>query len=137
MKESTLNKYKLVIDEWFVNGFNGTQAYLKCYPNSSYDAANQSFQDILQIPTIQEYKESKQEKTSNTLQITLERQLLELERMKGLSEVKEKFNDAINALKEQSKLLGFYEQHNNQRVPSGLITEAEAKEIKKALEDEY
>lgn len=115
MKDSTFKKYCLVIDEWFVNGFNGTQAYLKFYPESEYKSADASFREILEIPRIIEYKESKQNKTANSLQITLERQVKELEELKTLSKDAEKFNDAINALKEQSKLLGLYEADNKQK----------------------
>ena len=47
MKQSTIDKYKLVIDEWFVNGWNGTKAYLKYYPNSSDETAATEFYKIL------------------------------------------------------------------------------------------
>tara|TARA_R110000796_G_scaffold228910_1_gene346157 strand:+ start:40 stop:441 length:402 start_codon:yes stop_codon:yes gene_type:complete len=115
MKESTFKKYCLVVDEWLVNGFNGTQAYLKFYPDVSAKIASVECSRILAIPCVDDYKESKQSITSDKLQITLERQVLELERLKGLSEDSEKFNDAISALKEQSKLLGLYEEHNSQK----------------------
>ena len=114
MKDSTFKKYCLVVDEWCVNGFNGTKAYLKFYPDASYESADSSFRDIVEIPRIKEYKETKQSDTSNKLQITLERQVLELEDLKKLSKEDNKFNDAINALKEQSKLLGLYELDNGQ-----------------------
>lgn len=115
MKESTFKKYCLVVDEWFVNGFNGTQAYLKFYPNAGLNTADKGFRDIHEIPRVKEYIESKQNKTSNKLQITLERQVRELEELKALAKGSEKFNDAINALKEQSKLLGLYEEDNKQK----------------------
>lgn len=129
MKESTYKKYCLVIDEWFVNGFNGTQAYLKFYPDSSYESANQSFQEILQNPTILEYKESKHNKTADTLQITLERQLRELEDLRVEAKDEKKFNDAINALKEQNKLVGLYEAHNAQKSTQ-IITSSEQRKAR-------
>ena len=115
MKDSTYKKYCLVVDEWLVNGFNGTRAYLKFYPDVSEATAGVEANRILSIPKIKEYQESKQTKTSNELQITLERQIKELDRLKGLAEDVEKFTDAINALKEQSKLLGLYEKDNGQK----------------------
>lgn len=115
MKESTYKKYCLVIDEWFVNGFNGTKAYQKFYPEASDESADSSFREIVGISRIQEYKRSKQENTSNRLQITLEGQLLELDDLKSLSKDDKRYNEAISAVKEQNKLLGFYEEHNNQR----------------------
>ena len=118
MKDSTFEKYCLVVDEWFINGFNGTKAYQKFYPDSEYKSADASFREILEIPRIKEYKESKTEATSNKLQITLESQLLELEDLKNKSKDGEKFNDAINAVKEQNKLLALYKEHNQQKNKS-------------------
>ena len=115
MKESTFKKYCLVVDEWLINGFNGTKAYQKFYPDASNATADSNFRTILDITRVKEYKEGKQNKTSNKLQITLERQVLELEELKKLSKDAEKFNDSINALKEQSKLLGLYELDNGQK----------------------
>ena len=114
MKESTFKKHCLVVDEWLINGFNGTKAYQKFYIDASDENAANRFLEIVRNSEIKEYKENKQNKTSNKLQITLERQVLELEDLKKLSKEDNKFNDAINALKEQSKLLGFYEKDNGQ-----------------------
>jgi phage terminase small subunit len=115
MKDSTFTKYCLVVDEWFVNGFNGTKAYQKFYPDATDNTADKAFREIHEIPRIIEYKETKQKKTSNTLQITLERQIKELEELKDMAKDDLKINDAISALKEQSKLLGLYESDNKQK----------------------
>lgn len=117
MKESTFKKYCLVVDEWFVNGFNGTKAYLKFYTDCDDNTARVNFSKILTFTNIEDYIKNKQNNTSNRLQITLERQILELEDLKKLSKEDNKFNDAINALKEQSKLLGLYKDDNNQKKP--------------------
>ncbi len=45
-------KHKEFIDEYFINGFNGTLAYTKVYPKSSYEAARSSAADLLTIPNI-------------------------------------------------------------------------------------
>ena len=58
--EKTLNKYKLVIDEYFVNGFNGTKAYQKFYPESSDETADSNFRSILGNTRIESYVKAKQ-----------------------------------------------------------------------------
>lgn len=120
MKDSTYKKYCLVIDEWFVNGFNGTQAYLKFYPNASYTTADSGFRGLIEIPRMKEYKESKTINTSNKLQITLETQLKRLDDV--INDKEERATDKINAIKEQNKLLALYEEHNNQKK-SESVTE--------------
>lgn len=115
MTEETFNKYKLVIDEWFVNGFNGTKAYQKFYPKATYNTADKGFRDIHGNPRIQEYVKEKQTDTSNKLQITLDNQLIELNDIKAKAKKDDKYSDAINAIKEQNKLLGLYGEHNNQK----------------------
>lgn len=113
MKDSTYKKYCLVIDEWFVNGFNGTKAYLKFYPDASYESADSSFRELVGISRMKEYKESKTINTSNKLQITLETQLKRLDDV--INDKEERATDKINAIKEQNKLLALYEEHNNQK----------------------
>lgn len=112
MKDETFKKYCLVIDEWFVNGFNGTKAYLKFYPDSSYESADASFRDILEIPRMKEYKETKVLNTSNELHITL---VSQLKRLDNIIDTAEKESDKINAIREQNKLLALYREHNEQR----------------------
>ena len=117
MKESTFKKNCLVVDEWFVNGFNGTKAYQKFYPDAEYETADANFRKILENTRIQEYKKTKQSNTANKLQITLESQLIELNELRRLAKEDDKFNDAINAIKEQNKLLALYKDHNEQKKP--------------------
>jgi phage terminase small subunit len=112
MKDSTFKKYCLIIDYWFTNGFNGTQSYLKFYPNSSYESADSSFREIVEIPRIKEYIESKQSKASNDLNITLSKQL---KRLNDIIDSDARESDKINAIKEQNKLLALYEEHNRQK----------------------
>ncbi len=77
MTEKTFNKYKLVIDEWFINGFNGAAAYRKYYPRSK--RADDSFSKIQRIPEVQEYIKAIQEKAKEYTEITQEEILKELE----------------------------------------------------------
>lgn len=114
MKDSTFKKYCLVVDEWFVNGFNGTKAYGKIYPNASYETSDSAFRDIVEIPRMKKYIESKENKISKEHNITLEGQLKALQ---DIIDDKECSNrDKISALQEQSKLIALYEKHNKQKV---------------------
>ena len=78
MKQSTIDKYKLVIDEWFVNGWNGTKAYLKYYPNSSDETAATEFYKILRKPKVAEYAEEKKKLLAEDLNLTSEKILQEI-----------------------------------------------------------
>ena len=64
MKDSTYKKYCLVVDESFVNGFNGTKAWQKYYPKSKDETAAIEFNRILRIPKVAKYKESIEKKLS-------------------------------------------------------------------------
>ena len=114
MKESTFEKYKLVIDEYLVNGMNGTKAYQKFYPSSEGKSCDASFRKILENTRIQEYIKEKQQNKALELNIKLEDQLLELSDIKIKAKNQKRYTEAINAIKEQNKLLGFYEVHNKQ-----------------------
>ena len=113
MKESTYKKYCLVVDQWFVNGFNGTKAYQKVYPDASDENAANRFLELVRISEVKEYKESKVQTTSTELQITL---LSQLKRLDSIIDTAEKESDKINAIKEQNKLLALYQEHNQQKA---------------------
>ncbi|WP_341215752.1 terminase small subunit [uncultured Wocania sp.] len=53
--ERTLIKYKLMIDEWLINGRVGTEAYIKYNPKASKRTAEVNFFRIKERPEIQEY----------------------------------------------------------------------------------
>lgn len=115
MKDSTFEKYKLVVDEWFINGFNGTKAYQKFYPDVDEKTAAVNYNKILTITKVREYKQEKAKDTAEKMSITLESQLLDLEEVKVLAKEKKSFSDVVNALKEQNKLLALYKEHNEQK----------------------
>lgn len=131
MKESTFEKYCLVIDEWFVNGFNQRQSYKKFYPEASDETADVEMVRILSIPKVIEYKEAKMKNKSEELNITLERQL---KRLDDIINGKGKESDKINAIKEQNKLLALYAEHNSQKKPYSGMTPEQAKEYLKKYE---
>lgn len=120
MKDSTYIKHCLVIDEWFVNGFNGVKAYQKFYTDSSPENATVRFFDMVRNSKIAKYMETKTNKTADRLQITLESQLKRLDEV--INDKEERATDKINAIKEQNKLLALYEDHNRQKK-SDLISD--------------
>jgi len=79
MKESTIEKYKLVIDEYFVNGFNGVKAYQKIYPDSTYNTADKGFRDIHENPRIEEYLQEKHKEAQTALKTSHAELLREIE----------------------------------------------------------
>lgn len=79
MTDKTYKKYCLVVDEWFVNGFNGTKAYQKFYPKASDETADSAYRDIVGKPRIEDYLKSKQEHASERLKTSHEALLKELE----------------------------------------------------------
>lgn len=123
MTDKTFEKYKLLVDEHCVNGFNGRKAYQKFYPKASNETADVEFSRILSIPKVADYKRGKQQNTATKLQITLEGQILELDDIRMKAKEDNRFGDAINAVKEQNKLLALYEEHNKQKNP--LMSEEE------------
>lgn len=120
MKESTFKKYCLVIDEWFVNGFNQRKSYMKFYPNASEETADVEMNRILSIPKISDYMKSKTQNKAEELDITMSKQL---KRLDDIIESKdERATDKISAVKEQNKLLALYSEHNGQKN-NGIIAE--------------
>ena len=73
MKED-LNKIeirqRLIIDEWFINGFNGLQAYKKINPKSSDDTCKVNFSKLLTYTNVQQYIQDKQKRVSEDSSVT-------------------------------------------------------------------
>lgn len=125
MKPSTFEKYKLVVDEWFVNGFNGTKAYQKFYPEASDETAAVKFSELVRIGKVSEYKQQKMQEAGEKLNITLETQLLELEELKLLTKEDNRFRETISVIQEQNKLKALYEAHNRQKSERTVLTNEE------------
>lgn len=79
MEDKTIEKYKLVIDEWFINGWNGTKAYQSFYPDSNKDVSAVEFNRILRIPKIEDYVAEKKKNALESLKTSHEVLLKELE----------------------------------------------------------
>lgn len=70
MKETTFEKYKLVIDEYLCNGMNGTRAYQKFYKGASDEVAVAQFSRIITIHKVSEYLKERQADSRKILEIT-------------------------------------------------------------------
>ena len=79
VSEKTLDKYKLVIDQYFINGFNGTKAYQKFYPDASVSTAADRFLELGRIGEIEKYISEQYNKAQTSLLLTRKAILLELE----------------------------------------------------------
>jgi phage terminase small subunit len=103
-------KQELFIENYLANGYNGTQAYLQAYPDSSYDAARSSAPDLLAKPNIKSLIEKGKEATIKRVQITKEELVQDLIDIKNSSknDPKQKHN-AIKSVEVISKMLGLNE----------------------------
>lgn len=128
MKDSTLAKYKLVIDQWFINGFNGSAAYQTIYPKSKPDSAKSEFVRIFTIPNVQDYVQTKQNSQVESSGITHTELIENLKEIRDRcmqgTPVKDKdgsptgewkfdANAAIKAIENLGKHIGFYDNDNS------------------------
>ena len=133
MKDSTFEKYCLVVDEWFVNGFNGTKAYQKFYKDATDENAANRFLELARISEIKQYKEEKSKKTSSELHITL---LSQLQRLNDIADHPEtKPSDMVNCIKEQNKLLALYRDHNEQKTTKINLSRFTDEQIEQKLKE--
>lgn len=73
-----IEKYKRIIDEWFVNDFKGVHAYKKYYKRVKDTTATVNFSKIQALPEMQEYIQSKHEAAARIVDVTREGILKEL-----------------------------------------------------------
>lgn len=75
----TLNKYKRIIDKWFVIDFNGAAAYRAFFPNvKKTETATVNFSKIQRIPEVKAYILEKHQEAAKLVQMTHEGILNEL-----------------------------------------------------------
>lgn len=68
----TNKRHIAFVDEYMINGFNSVQAYLKAYPNASYDSANTLGPRLLGNVRVKEEIERRQEENKKKYEITKE-----------------------------------------------------------------
>lgn len=78
MTDKTFEKYRHVIDEWFVNGFNGAKAYQKFYPKARGKTAKVKFSELVTLGNLQNYIQAKHEAVQKKLQTSHDALLKEL-----------------------------------------------------------
>jgi len=67
VSKRTLDKYIMIVDEWFTNGFNQTKAVQTIFPNKSDAAARKYWQRMSQNVTIENYIAEKKRKAQEAL----------------------------------------------------------------------
>lgn len=70
--ERTLIKYRLMIDEWFKNEFDGAKAYKKYHPKASQQTAEVNFSRIKDIPEVADYIEKLKSEIAERNKITID-----------------------------------------------------------------
>ena len=136
IKDSTIEKYKLLIDEWFVNGFNGTKAYKKFYPECTDETAAVNFSEILRITKVQEYLQSKHDNKQESAELTHKELVDNLKEIRDRCMQAEPVLDkmgqptgeyrfdsqaAIKAVDLLGKHIGLYEKDNDQKGDQVIV----------------
>lgn len=121
----TLEKYKRVIDEWFVNKFNGAAAYRAFYPNiKKEETASVNFSQIQSLPEVKAYILEKHQEAARVVNMTHEGILKELQNWieADITETISLSADQIKALpvevrrlitKYKTRLKHFYDKDGN------------------------
>lgn len=78
VSKKTLDKYKLVIDQWFINGFNGAEAYRNFYPKNKNP--RDGFDKIRTLSYIESYISEKHQTAQKILGTSHENLLNEFKR---------------------------------------------------------
>jgi phage terminase small subunit len=77
--KNTIKKYNRIIDEWFINGFNGAQAYKKFNPNvKKEDTASVNFNKLQKLSEVNAYILAKHKEAEKIIDATHEGILQEL-----------------------------------------------------------
>ena len=70
LTKATIKKYKMVVDEWFINDFNGTQAYKKYYPRVKDETATVNFSKLKEQPEIKAYIKDRRNQINEDSEMT-------------------------------------------------------------------
>lgn len=78
LESDLLQKHKDFVREYFINGWNQVKAYMKVYPDSTYQAAAVSANEILKNPKIKQYLNFLKEDLEKTCFVNKASVLIEL-----------------------------------------------------------
>lgn len=96
---STLEKWKLVADEYLVNGYNQTKAYCKYYPNADPFHARATASQVFNSPRIKEYVAQRRKEIHESLCIDSQHLADELMKIALSDDEKVRPADKIAAMK--------------------------------------
>ena len=72
MTDKTFEKYKAVVDEWFLNKENGRKAWQKFYPKASDQSADTNFSRMLKNAKVSAYVQKRREEIAEAQKITID-----------------------------------------------------------------
>jgi len=78
LSDRAKNKWMLIVDEWFQNGFIGYKAYQKYYPNANKNTASKECSLMFRNPWVANYIQQKREEQLLMNNISIERVMTEL-----------------------------------------------------------
>lgn len=103
---SLSDRHKAFVDEYMVNGFNGTQAYLKVYPDSKdEDSAKVGASRLLTNDNVQSYLEEQKKELRKLNIMSKADKLIYLEDILG-NKHDEQTRDRLKALEIHNKMTG-------------------------------
>ena len=114
LKESKEMKYRMVVDEYFLNGFDRAQAYMKVYNCNKREYAHSQCAHIFDRDEIKEYVKYKQDKITKKIETkTLINKEYVINKMIDILEESSKethlYKHAIAAATVINKMLGYNE----------------------------
>lgn len=120
------DRHKAFVENYLINGYNATQAYLKAYPKAANRTAEVNGNKLLSNAEIKTYIQSKQQETAQRNSITKDDIIAVLASImyNGAS----KDTDRIKAASELNKMNGFnapIEQNINMNIEQPLFGDLE------------
>lgn len=96
------------IDTYLKKGYNATTAYMKVYPDCTYESARALSSKLLTNVNVKELIDEKKAEMMDELGIDMITQLKQLEYIKSKLIEDGKLKDAVTPLEVQNKMLGLY-----------------------------
>jgi phage terminase small subunit len=115
---SLTDKQRAFVDEYLVNGFNATQAYLKAYPDSSEEAARSSASALLTNPNVKSIIEEEQKESRKRARMSKDDKLDLIEEI--LLEQEERTLDKLKAIEIHNKMTGDNEPEKHDHKHEGI-----------------
>lgn len=101
-------RHELFVEEYLVNGYNATRAYLKVYKDVEYESASQLAKELLKRDDIKAYIEKRKGDIATQCDITREKMIKELIDIMNVNK-NTKPAMALKAIEQISKMAGLNE----------------------------